>query len=382
MWEHAVSAVACPRCSGPLKSKVIHDERQTKSERVAHQTNLASTSDHRWIETGVLCCDACKCVYPVHRGVPILLRYKTGLGETAYGMWPALLRRELLDSGFHFLTDKAPRGEKCVGATFSTEWEAYEYGPTLWTAPTVDRLKTFRGECGLKDRDLEGKRFCEIGCGLGILTNEAAIGLGAEAWGMDLSASVFRAAAHFKSNPRVHFVQASVFSAPFKPRQFDFVYSHGVLHHTWSTKAAVRCAAQLVRLDGSLYVWLYGYDDIRISLLRRLAFAVETATRPLIARLPPSIATVALLPLIPMYQIASLFGKLSGTHGSTYSPKQAIHAARDRFTPLFAHRHEFDEVANWYEEIGLKTIHKVAGAEVSSSWAPAIERNVAIRGRR
>jgi SAM-dependent methyltransferase/uncharacterized protein YbaR (Trm112 family) len=382
MWEHAISAVACLRCSGPLKSKVIHDECQSKSERVPHQPDLASTLDHRWIETGVLCCHTCKCVYPIHRGVPILLRYKTPLGETAYGMWPALLRRELVDAGFYFSTDKAPKGEKRVGATFSTEWETYEYGSTLWTAPTVDRLQTFRGECGLDDGDLEGKRFCEIGCGLGILTNEAATGLGAEAWGMDLSTSVFRAAARFRANPSVHFVQASIFSPPFKPQQFDFVYSHGVLHHTWSTKEAVRRAAQLVRFDGTLYVWLYGHDDVRISLPRRLAFAVETATRPLIARLPPPIATAALLPLIPMYQVASLFGKLRGTHASTYSPKQAMHAARDRFTPLFAHRHEFDEVANWYEEIGLKTTHKVTGAEVSSSWALAIERNIAIRGRR
>ncbi len=382
MWEHAVSAVVCPRCSGPLKSKVIHDQLQSKSERMRDRTELASTPDYRWIETGVLCCDTCKCVYPIHRGVPILLRYKTPLGETAYGMWPALLRRELVDRGFHFSTDEAPKGEKRVGATFSIEWEAYEYGPTLWTAPTVDRLQTFRGECGLSDGDLRGKRFCEVGCGLGILTNEATIGLGAEAWGMDLSTSVFRAATHFKANPRVHFVQGSIFSAPFKPRQFDLVYSHGVLHHTLNTKEAVRRAAQLVGLDGTLYVWLYGFDDVRISLPKQLAFVLESATRPLIARLPPAIATVVLLPLIPVYQLASLFGKLSGTHGSTYSPKQALHAARDRFTPLFAHRHKFDEVANWYEELGLKTIHKVTGAEVSSSWALAIERNVAIRGRR
>jgi SAM-dependent methyltransferase/uncharacterized protein YbaR (Trm112 family) len=382
MWEHAISVVACPRCSGPLKCKVIHNERQGESEHAPPQTKFASTSDHHWIETGALCCGTCRCVYPIHRGVPILLRYRTELGNAAYSLWPALLRRELLDSGFHFSTDNAPTGEERVGATFSTEWKTYEYGPTLWTAPTVDRLETFRGECGLTNGGLEGKRFCEIGCGLGILTNEAATGLGADAWGIDLSTSVFRAAAQFRANPCVHFVQASIFSAPFKPQQFDFVYSHGVLHHTWSTKEALRCAAQLVRPDGGLYVWLYGYDDVRISLLRRLAFALETVTRPLVARLPPPIATVALLPLVPMYQVASLVGKLSGTHGSTYSTKQAMHAARDRFTPFFAHRHEFDEVANWFEEIGLKAIHRVAGAEVHSSWALAIARNVAIRGRR
>ena len=382
MWEHAVRAVACPRCNGPLKVKVIHDERQSKSEQALLDTHLAAASEHRWIETGVLWCDTCRCIYPIHCGVPILLTYKTELAETAYGAWPALLRRSLVDSGLHFSSDKAPIGEKCVGATFSIEWEAYDYGPTLWTASTVDRLETFRGECGLSDGDLEGKRFCEIGCGLGILTNQAATGLGAEAWGMDLSTSVFRAAAHFKANPHVNFVQASILSAPFTPQQFDFVYSHGVLHHTLNTKEALHRAAQLVRLDGSLYVWLYGYDDIRISLLRQLAYAVERVTRPLIARLPSPIATVVLLPLIPMYQIASLLGKFSGTHGSTYSAKEAMHAARDRFTPLFAHRHEFEEVANWFEEIGLKAIHRVAPTEVSSSWALAIERNVAIRGRR
>jgi uncharacterized protein YbaR (Trm112 family) len=117
MWEHAVSTVACPRCSGPLKSKVILDELQSKSERVLPQTDLAGASDYRWIETGVLCCQTCQCVYPIHRGVPILLRYKTALGETAYRMWPALLRRELIDGGFHFSIDKAPKGEKRVGAT-------------------------------------------------------------------------------------------------------------------------------------------------------------------------------------------------------------------------------------------------------------------------
>ena len=61
-------------------------------------------------------------------------------------------------------------------------WADYDYGPTLWTAPTEDRLRTFRGECGLSGGDLRGKRFLEIGCGLGILTDAAASRLGAEAW--------------------------------------------------------------------------------------------------------------------------------------------------------------------------------------------------------
>jgi len=381
MWEHAVATLACPRCRARFTSKVIRDERLGSLESASGRPPAPGASD-RWIEDGALCCTTCKRLFPILGGVPLLLSYKTRLAEVAHGTWPASLRRELLNGGFHLSADQAPRGEKYVGATFSTEWKAYKYGPTLWTAPTADRLQTFRGECGLKDGELSGKRFCEIGCGLGVLTNEASVGLGAEAWGMDVSTSVFRAAAHFKSNPHVHFVQASIFSAPFAPQTFDFVYSHGVLHHTWSTREGVRRAAELVHPTGSLYVWLYGYDDVRISRLRQLAFAVEKVTRPLISRLPSPIATATLLPLIPLYQIASVLGKRSATHGSVYSPREALHAARDRLTPLFAHRHNFDEVASWFRESGLKTIHKVSGSEVSRSWALAIERNVAIRARR
>ena len=377
MWMHAAELVVCPRCKAQLSLRIVADDGTIEGPAPG-----AANAAPRWIEAGLLSCTHCRCFYAIHSGVPILLRYKTAMAESAYAAWPQRLRQQLADAGTGFPTDDPPPGEKFVAASFSTEWQAYDYGPTLWTASTADRLEAFRGECGLGPGDLKGKRFCEIGCGLGILTNEAAAVLGAQAWGMDLSTSVFRAAAQFRDNPHLHFVQASVFSAPFRAQQFDFVYSHGVLHHTWSTKEAVRHAAQLVNEGGGLYVWLYGYDDVRVSLPRRLAFALEEKTRPMIARLPPKVATAVLWPLVPMYQVASLLGLRAGTHGATYSAQQAIHAARDRFTPLYAHRHEFDEVAGWYEEIGLQEPHKVEASEVPPSWALAIERNVAIRGQR
>jgi len=380
MWMHAVGHLVCPRCKAALAARAIAADGQV--DELSPTDSARDGAAPRWVESGLLCCAGCRCFYPLHQGVPILLRYKTALGEAACAAWPAALRQSLNEAGFGFAADDPPPGEQAVATSFSTEWEDYDYGDTLWTASTADRLQAFRGECGLQPGDLAGKRFCEIGCGLGILTNEAASALGAEAWGMDLSSSVFRAAAQFRANPRLHFVQASIFAAPFRPQRFDFVYSHGVLHHTWNTKEAVRHAAQLVNRGGSLYLWLYGYEDVRVSLPRRLAYAVEEKTRPVIARLPPRVATAVLWPLVPMYQVASMLGRLSGTHGATYSAQQAIHAARDRFTPLYAHRHEFDEVAGWYEEIGLQDPHKVDASEVPPSWALAIERNVSIRGQR
>jgi SAM-dependent methyltransferase/uncharacterized protein YbaR (Trm112 family) len=377
MWKHALTRIACPRCKSDLALDIFEQE----SIPVLGKLSGHDTVPY-WIETGVLRCDGCSTIFPIHKGVPILLTYKTKLAERAVASWPSNVRQRLIGKALQLASGKAPRGEKFVGASFSIEWASYEYGSTLWIAPTVDRLKTFRGECGLNDGALLGKCFIEIGCGLGILTNEAAIGLGAEAWGMDLSSSIFRAASQFRTNPQAHFVQASVFASPFKAHEFDFLYSHGVLHHTWSTKEAVMSALQLLRPGGRTYIWLYGYDDVRINVARKLAYVIEGLTRPLIARLPPILANIFLWPAVPLYQIASFFGRRSGTHGSIYSGKEAIHAARDRLTPLYAHRHEYDEVAGWLKEFGFKDIHRVQQGEVAPSWSLAIDRNVAIRAIR
>ena len=73
--------------------------------------------------------------------------------------------------------------------------------------------------------------------------------------GMDLGYSVDQASRYFGRNPRLHIIQASVFALPFRPCTFDIVYSHGVLHHTYSTEAAFRKVAQLPKPNGGmLYV--------------------------------------------------------------------------------------------------------------------------------
>ena len=366
MWEHALSVLRCPRCRGSLSLERVPD-RSPAGE---------------WIEDGALLCGPCKCIFPVSAGVPILLTYTTRRAQRAHDSWNSELRDRLRNQDFKLPVDHPPRGEELVGASFSAEWDDYDYGATLWTAPLQDRAQTFRGECSLENGDLAGKTFCELGCGLGILTNEAAAGLGAEAWGVDLSSAVFRAARQFKTNPRLHFVQASVFALPFAPNHFDFVYSHGVLHHTWSTHEAVRRAVKLLRPNGKIYLWLYGHADVHISPMRRLAFGAEQLTRPIIARLPSSIATLVLLPLVPLYQLASIAGQRSGTHATRYTVQQALHAARDRFTPLFAHRHDFEEVQGWLQGEGMQEFHRVAGSEVTPSWSLAMDRNVAIRASR
>src|SRR6185295_3402764 len=171
MWTHAMSTLRCPRCKGALMLRALPGDGASPSSSSA--TNPRMTSEV-WIEGGAILCGACVRVFPIASGVPILLTYATALSRQTFNAWPDQFRRELTDAGFSLPSDTPPKGEEFVAASFSTEWADYDYGATLWTAPLKDRVETFRAECGLRDGDLAGKQFCEIGCGLGILTNEAA----------------------------------------------------------------------------------------------------------------------------------------------------------------------------------------------------------------
>ena len=379
MWSSIITNLCCP-CSGtefnlePFEVGLPHNVDMTRR----HATG--EDEKNIWLQEGVLVCEDSRLIYPITQGVPLLLPYHTRLSQSVVERWPSEQRHRF--KGYSLPSGEIPPGEQFVADSFSKEWSSYQYGDTLWSAPTADRLITFHGECGLQRGDLAGKRYCEIGCGLGITTNEANTEFGAEAYGIDLSSAAMKAAQHFASNPKVHFLQASVFALPFKARSFDFVFSHGVLHHTWSTKESVRQACKLVKDGGIAYIWLYSYDNINRSQIRKLAFMAEEVIRPVLARLPSAVSSAFLLPLIPFYQLASYIGRYSGAHVTVYSPGQALHAARDRFTPLYAHRHTVDELKAWYEEFGFGEFYRVTSDDVTESWAMAMDFNTAVRAKR
>src|SRR2546430_2219472 len=79
--------------------------------------------------------------------------------------------------------------------------------------------------------------------------------------------------------------------------------------------------------------------------------AVERAVRPVLSRLPASVQTAVLLPTTPLYMLYQNFyrrRKMGRQYTATYTWNEALHAARDRLTPPFAHRHSYEEVAGWF----------------------------------
>ena len=97
---------------------------------------------------------------------------------------------------------------------------------------------------------------------------------------MDLGYAVDQARHYFGQNPRFHIVQASVFAPPFRGGAFDVVYSHGVLHHTYSTRVAFSHIAKLPKpVNGMLFIWLYSHEQERATPMRRTLMTIERVIR-------------------------------------------------------------------------------------------------------
>src|SRR5215208_2510747 len=117
-------------------------------------------------------------------------------------------------------------------------------------------------------------RVLEVGCGLG--TDGAQFAkAGADYTGIDLTqGAVDLAKKRFElfQLPGT-FRVADAEHLDFPDNSFDLVYSHGVLHHTPDTAAAVREIHRVLRPGGKAVVMLYHRDSynyrVNISMLRR-----------------------------------------------------------------------------------------------------------------
>ena len=67
-----------------------------------------------------------------------------------------------------------------------------------------------------------------------------------------------------------------------------------------------------------------------------------------------------LLPLVPLYLLnQNVLGGSRQAGNVRYGFNEALHAARDRFTPRYVHRHGNDEVGGWFRAYGYEDVRYV-----------------------
>lgn len=386
MWTRFANSLKCPGCGAPLRLRRIEGESVRVSGAIleeAKRRGLTDLSDwNEWVETGLLLCEACRVWHPIEQGLPVVLPFATNLHKVTGRRRREALRR--LGAGWHPPNGIPKPGEEFVQRAFSREWLDYSYDGVVWTWSYAEREALFQAEMGKAaagDSWLK-RRFLEIGCGLGLVTACAARGYAGEAVGADLSLAVLRAARQYRDVPYLHFVQASLWGLPFAPDSFDEVYTHGVLHHTHSTRGAFEAVAEYCAPGGRLYVWVYGPGSIYDGVARRAAYGLECMLRPLLARAPAGVADVVLTPLALGYCGVNRVQRLSGSPRHAYTFQRALHAARDRFTPLYAHRTTSRTLASWFRDAGFERLALVGGNEAPKAARETFGRNPGLRGWR
>ena len=316
----------------------------------------------REVVTGLLVNRRRKVLYPVSDGVPRMLTFPTGVVEEFSARHRARIAEEF--PGFSFPSEAGMPGEEAVLKSFSNEWLNYEWDErAYWGQSAKDLFRSMHFALDIEAKKLRDKQVLEVGIGIGGIADDISRTQECELVGIDLSYAVDAAFQAFGANPFFHIVQASAFAAPFREGAFEYVYTQGVLHHTFSTRVAFRSISRMPKVGGRLYVWVYSRDDEGRTPLRRVLYRAEGILRPIYSRLPGPIQTVALAPWAPLYVAHQKLEARRNKHLATYSWREAMHAARDRWTPRYVHRHTDEQVAGWFESAGYEDLTFISQRE-------------------
>jgi len=243
--------------------------------------------------------------------------------------------------------------DKYVG-NFSFEWLLYRKTQLDSHNSSSQSRDELLEKTGFTAAELKGRTILDVGCGTGRYM-EVAGAEGAEVVGVDLSFAVETAVENLKGKPNMHVVQADVFSLPFKPGVFDFIYSIGVLHHTTSTREAFFKLPRLLAPGGSVSIWVYS-NESRYEKARNF---VTDVYRFFTSRMPIRLLWLLCHLAIPMYYLKKL-GKpgaileiLLPTSNSRNVEERVLNTF-DWYSPKYQHKHTFAEVEAWFIAAGLR----------------------------
>ena len=385
MKTRLLDHLVCPLDRTPLELRAWTSEERhlTSAERSrAESMGIDPRSLEHDVFTGVLINSQRKLLYPIHAGVPRMLTFRSGVADSFATQNATRLRDEF--SGYILPSEEAMPGEADVLRTFSSEWLNYDWdGKAYWNLTADAWFDCMDYALEMNSPAPPGRLCLEVGIGIGGVANHMAQDHGCEQIGIDLGYSVDAANKHFGKNPFLHIVQASVFRPPFAEKTFDFVYSFGVIHHTFSTQTAFQTLAKLPKPGGRLFIWVYSPFNESRSLQRKALMLAERVARPILWRLPESLQAVALMPVVPLY-MGMQWWRSRASNGEVvpYGFREAMHAARDRFTPPYVHRHSEEEVSDWFSKAGYEQLLTGSKRERPETLPIGFWANTAVRGVR
>ncbi len=215
--------------------------------------------------------------------------------------------------------------------------------------------------------DMAGQWVLDAGCGAGRFA-EVALNAGAKVVALDYSNAVDACFSNLQHHPNLHVVQGDIYSLPFAPGTFAFVYCFGVLQHTPDVPVAFAALPQMVQKGGRLCVDYY-------QKTWKSFFHLKYWLRPVTKRLPPDVlfktvqrTVPVLLPLSRRIGSIPFLGKVltrlvpvaNYYHVLPLSDEQqkdwALLDTFDWLGPQYDHPQTIAAARSWMEHAGMREI--------------------------
>lgn len=240
-----------------------------------------------------------------------------------------------------------------IDRTGSPDRFGYEWAEYTELRPVYEE-QFLRWTALIAREDWRGKRFLDVGCGMGRnshwpMTYEASGGTSIDVDDRSL-ASAKRTLARWRT---VEVRKMSAYEIDFDGA-FDIVFSIGVIHHLADPQAALRQMTRAAKPGGKVMIWVYGYENnewiVRwFDPLRKLLFA----------RLPIGVTHfLSLFPTILLWTLVRLgFGRIEYFNLlRKTSFRQMRSIVFDQMLPRIANYWRRDEVESLLRGAGLTDV--------------------------
>lgn len=388
MKYRLLDLMICPECNGLFtisvfseKEKEVNRDRLESCKNYCAFTNLkletnqfkdidCSACQKMEIEEGILICKDCKKWFPIIGSIPRMIprvidEYPDFLKKYKEKLPDELISKEYLEE-FEKLKKKTKE-------SFGFQWTHYKH-----IDEGIEKL-VFLEKTGIEPSFLKDKLVLDAGCGYGRYTYVAKKFGAREIVSFDLSKAVESAFENTMTFPNVHIVQTDIFHLPFRKEIFDFIFSLGVLHHTYSPKEAFMKLIPLLKNMGSILIWVYRRRQpvrmilnhiiraVTTKMPHKLLWAICWIAKPLGGFLlmlsqtkcvPITYKGQRIYKQVSKYPLIHkiLFGKIFFFISDKSIGDERWGDTFDWWSPQYEHFHTMEEVINWFKEANLKDI--------------------------
>ena len=257
--------------------------------------------------------------------------------------------------------------------SFGPQWKTFAK-TQLDDAHVQESALRFSSEIDWRTEDLTGKVVIELGSGAGRFVDVVSKLEPKLVVGLDASDAVDASQQNLGDRDNVFFVQADIFSPPFRESAFDCSYSIGVMHHTPNPHGAFRKMVDLTKDDGKIGVSLYeislyrrpNRNSLKVSTME-LLWAINMwrleCFRAVTTRVPESWFLAYckyFVPILHWWNKVPIFRYLRYLFPSTcyrYLPMEwSMVDTHDSYATKIVHQYRHKDVFQWFLRAGLHNI--------------------------